>query len=101
MEIAKHDSEKDYEGYCCFHGGKCVEVSFIINQKGLVTNNSIAKRLKCSIEELQNIKDDHEIWKIIGHYLAVFCANLAYTLSPEVIILGGGVMNRKILFDII
>jgi len=33
--------------------------------------------------------------------LAVFCANLAYTLSPEVIILGGGVMNRKILYDII
>jgi len=44
MEIARHESEKDYDGFCVFHGGKCVE--------GLVSNNSIAKRLKCSIEDL-------------------------------------------------
>ena len=23
MEIARHESEKDYEGFCVFHGGKC------------------------------------------------------------------------------
>jgi fructokinase len=50
---------------------------------------------------LENLKDDDPVWRVIGHYLAVFCANLAFTLSPEVIILGGGVMNRKILFTII
>jgi len=29
------------------------------------------------------------------------CLNLTLTVSPEVIILGGGVMNREILYDII
>ena len=27
------------------------------------------------------------------------CANIAYFCSPEYIILGGGVMNRKILYE--
>jgi len=49
--------------------------------------------------EVKNISDDDEIWDLIAHYLSVFCANLTYICSPEVIVIGGGIMNRKILFD--
>lgn len=47
------------------------------------------------------MSDDHPVWKLVGHYLAVCCLNLLYMLSIEKIVLGGGVMNRKILYPII
>ncbi|CAD8113987.1 unnamed protein product [Paramecium sonneborni] len=68
---------------------------------GLCTNVAIAKRLNCPITELPNVSDDHPIWQLIGFYLAEACQNLLYLLSIEKIVLGGGVMNRKILYSII
>lgn len=66
----------------------------------MVTNVSIAKRkgLK-DVMEVQNLTDDDEIWDVIAYYLAIFCCNLAYVCSPEVIVLGGGIMNRTILYS--
>ena len=39
------------------------------------------------------------MWRLIGEYLGIMCANIAYFINPECIILGGGVMNRKILYE--
>lgn len=39
--------------------------------------------------KIQDLQDEDEIWDLISHYLAVFCSNIAYICSPEVIILGG------------
>lgn len=39
--------------------------------------------------DVEKLGDDDEIWDIIAHYLSVFCANIAYVCSPEVIVLGG------------
>jgi len=75
---------------CKFHG-TCLE--------GLVTNVSIATRLNKTIEELKDVPNEDPIWDLIAHYLTVFCANISYVLSPEVIVLGGGIMNRTILYD--
>lgn len=47
------------------------------------------------------LPDSHPVWEITGHYLAALCANLVYTVSPSVIVIGGGVMNRDCLYDII
>ena len=44
-------------------------------------------------------RDEHPVWDQIGHYLGVACANLTLTLSLEKIVLGGGVMNRTILYE--
>ena len=77
---------------CAYHGD-CLE--------GLCTNVSAAKRLGCQIEDLPNIDDDNPVWEYIGHYLAILCGNLALLLSLEKIVIGGGVMNRKILYKII
>ena len=91
MMIPLHGSEKNYAGNCVYHGA-CVE--------GLVSNWSIAKRFNLKdVAQVAEIPDEDPVWDIIAYYLAVFCANLAYVISPEVIILGGGVMNRKILYS--
>ncbi|KRX06621.1 Bulb-type lectin domain [Pseudocohnilembus persalinus] len=91
MLIPKHKKDENYEGSCIFHKN-CLE--------GMVNNLSIAKRKGFKdVMEVGNLKDDDEIWDIIAYYLSVFCANLAYVCSPEVIVLGGGIMKRKILYE--
>lgn len=48
---------------------------------------------------LNNFSDDDHIWDLIGYYLGVACSNLIFTMSAQKIIIGGGVMNRAILYD--
>lgn len=83
----------DYPGGCEFHQGPCVE--------GMVHSKAIAERAGVSPEELHLIPDDHEIWEKVGYYLGVMCLNVTYVLSPHVIVLGGGIMKRKILYNIV
>lgn len=47
------------------------------------------------------LPDSDPVWEITGHYLAALCANLVLTVSPSVIVIGGGVLNRDILYDIV
>jgi fructokinase len=44
---------------------------------------------------------DHPAWDLEAHYLALGLVNWICTLSPERIIMGGGVMRRKTLFALI
>jgi len=83
------ESDK-FEGVCPFHKN-CLE--------GLCTNVAIQKRLGlASVEDVAKLGDDHEIWNTLAYYLGTFCANLYLAVSVERIIIGGGVMNRTILF---
>lgn len=90
--IVGKKTDDQFEGVCAFHKD-CLE--------GLCTNVAIAKRLNCQITDLPEVSDDHPVWQLVGHYLAVCCLDLLYMLSVEKIVLGGGVMNRKILYTII
>ena len=40
---------------------------------------------------------DHAAWELEAHYLAHACVNFILTLSPQRIILGGGVMDQPLL----
>ena len=42
--------------------------------------------------------DDHKVWDLVAHYIAICCMNITLLSSPEVIVIGGGVMNRAVLF---
>ena len=85
--------DKEYKGVCPFHGN-CLE--------GLCTNVSIAKRLNlASVDDNVNIPDDHPVWNQVGYYLGQCCASLILLMSLERIIIGGGVMNRELLYPLI
>ena len=47
------------------------------------------------------LRDSDPVWDQVGYYLGQACANLILFLSLERIIIGGGVMNRQILYPLI
>eukprot|EP00727_Mastigamoeba_balamuthi_P009197 m51a1_g490 hypothetical protein (312) ;mRNA; f:232443-233896 len=89
--VQRHKDDK-FEGSCPFHGD-CVE--------GMVASGALAKRLGIPREQLKDVPDTHPVWEHVAHQLAHLCAMLALTVSPSVIVLGGGIMNRKCLFPMI
>lgn len=78
-----------FEGVCDHHDD-CLE--------GLASGPALAARWGCDPERLP---DDHPAWTIQAHYLAQACATFVYTLVPERIVLGGGIMQRSHLFPLI
>jgi fructokinase len=70
-----------FPGVCPYHGD-CLE--------GLASGVAMEARWNTPAPDLP---DDHPAWAIETDYLALACANWIATLSPERIILGGGVMR--------
>jgi fructokinase len=82
--------ERDpYAGACPFHGD-CLE--------GLAAGPALIDRWSSPGE---NLPSDHPAWPLEAHYLALGLVNIICTLSPQRIILGGGVMKQRILFPMI
>ena len=73
------------DGFCPYHK-HCVE--------GLAAGPAIEKRWGISAKELP---PDHPAWKLEISYMAQLCANALFSFSPEIIILGGGVMQQKFM----
>ena len=85
-----HDKSADpYAGCCPFHDD-CLE--------GLASGTAIEKRWDQRGEELP---DDHPAWIWESYYLALAVSDFICTLSPEKVIIGGGVMGQKQLFPMI
>jgi len=81
--------EDTFEGFCPFHQN-CLE--------GLAAGPAIEKRFNTKAELMDQ---DHPAWKFEAYYLAQALMNYVLILSPEKIILGGGVMNQRHLFPMI
>jgi fructokinase len=82
-----HNRELDpFDGSCPFHGD-CFE--------GLASGPAIAKRLGVSGA---TIPESDAFWELEAEYIALALMNYILTLSPNKIILGGGVMQREFLF---
>src|SRR5579862_7150476 len=78
-----HDVARDpFTGNCPFHGD-CLE--------GLAAGPAIAARWG---QPGHLLPDGHPAWDLEAEYLALGLVNWACTLSPETIVLGGGVMQR-------
>jgi len=85
-----HDWQADpYPGCCPFHGD-CFE--------GLAGGPAITERWGIPAE---TIPDDHPAWALEAGYVALAMCNVILTLSPQRIVLGGGVMERRQLFPAI
>ncbi len=79
-----HDWKADpFPGRCPFHGD-CVQ--------GLANAPAIEERWGARCDELP---DDHPAWDLEAYYLSLMVSNLVFSLSPEILILGGGVMQRN------
>jgi fructokinase len=86
MYLPPHPDDPHPAGFCPFHG-HCLE--------GLANGPAIEKRWGQPPEDLPS---DHPAWTLEAHYLALGLVNLICTLSPQRIIMGGGVMNQPQLF---
>lgn len=85
-----HDRTADpYDGRCPYHGD-CLE--------GMAAGPAIGERWGKPAAELP---PDHPAWELEAHYLALALQSFICTLSPERIILGGGVMEQPQLFPMV
>jgi fructokinase len=78
-----HDRSTDpFEGTCPFHGD-CFE--------GLASGPAMEKRWGQPAETLPS---EHPAWELEAHYIALALVNYICTLSPQRIVLGGGVAQQ-------
>jgi fructokinase len=88
--LIPHDRGLDpFAGVCPYHGD-CFE--------GLATGPAIQKRWGQPAETLPS---DHPAWDLEARYLAMGLVNFICNLSPQRIVLGGGVMRQLQLFPLI
>jgi fructokinase len=86
IAIPRDPQADPFPGTCPFHGD-CLE--------GLASGPAIAARWQAPATELA---PDHPAWELEAHYLGQACRTLICTLSPQRLVLGGGVMEQQHLF---
>ncbi len=86
VPVVRH-AEDSFEGHCPYHKHRCLE--------GMASGPAIEKRWGRRADELPS---DHPAWTLQSDYLAQAVATWVLTLSPERVILGGGVMQQTHLF---
>ncbi|KNC86312.1 hypothetical protein SARC_01536 [Sphaeroforma arctica JP610] len=79
----------DYKGRCPYHGA-CIE--------GMVASHALAARKDGDITKLPTYPDDDPLWDYAAYYLAQACMSITLLLSPEAIVISGGILNRHSLF---
>lgn len=87
--LVRMHEEDTFGGFCPYHEN-CLE--------GLAAGPAIEKRYG---KKAQDLADQQEVWEMESYYLAQALVSYTLILSPERIILGGGVMKQKQLFPLI
>ena len=84
------DSAVDpFEGGCPFHGD-CFE--------GLASGPAMEKRWG---QKAETLPPDHPAWNLEAHYIALALQSLICTLSPQRIIIGGGVAQQPQIMPLV
>jgi fructokinase len=81
LRVQRDPRDMDFKGICPFHGD-CLE--------GLASGPAIVARWGAQMGALEST---HPARSIIGNYLGQLAASIALMVSPERVILGGGVMS--------
>ncbi|QRN97937.1 ROK family protein [Archangium violaceum] len=85
-----HDLQADpFPGGCPFHGD-CFE--------GLASGPALEKRWG---QRAETLPAEHPAWALEAHYIALALMNYICTLSPQRLIVGGGVMAQRHLFPLV
>jgi fructokinase len=85
----RHPLDADFAGVCPFHRD-CLE--------GVASGPAIIARTGASLQDLDH---SHPQWEIEADYLGQLCALLVFTVSPQRIVMGGGVMSQARLLPLI
>ncbi|MBE7550738.1 MAG: ROK family protein [Anaerolineales bacterium] len=88
VRLPRHPDDP-YPGACPFHGD-CLE--------GMAAGPALQGRWG---QRAETLPLDHPAWEIEAHYLAYGLVNFICTMSPQRIILGGGVMEQAHLFPLV
>jgi fructokinase len=90
LPVRRHPEEPEgFRGVCPFHGG-CLE--------GMACGPAMQARWGQPAEKLEA---GHAAWRLEAYYLAQACFSVACIMSPQRIVLGGGVMAQEALFPMI
>jgi fructokinase len=85
-----HDLRRDqFAGACPVHGD-CWE--------GLASGPALAERWNATPADLS---DDHQAWTLEAEYLAFGILSIVLVASPHRVIVGGGVMERSLLYPML
>lgn len=87
--LIRRRSDDAYKGKCPYHKN-CLE--------GLAAGPAVEERWGLSARDLSS---RNEVWDLEAYYIAQALTNYILILSPEMIILGGGVMHQEQLFPMI
>jgi len=79
----RHPLDGGFPGICPFHGD-CLE--------GVASGPAIQARSGASLRDLDA---SHVQWELEADYLGQLCAQLVLSLSPQRIVMGGGVMEQS------
>ena len=88
--VPREPDDLAFAGDCPFHGGRCWE--------GLASGRALERRWGQPAETLPL---DHPAWDLEARYIASALTSLVLVLSPERLILGGGVMQVSALFPLV
>lgn len=89
IPVRRHQGHGAFAGICPYHGD-CLE--------GLASGPAIKAAWGASLDQLPA---DHPAWAIEADYIGQLCASLILTVSPGMIVLGGGVMQQARLLNLV
>lgn len=87
--LVRQHAEDNYQGACPYHKN-CLE--------GVASGTALEGRYK---KKGQALEHDNKVWEMEAFYLAQALVNYTLVLRPEIIILGGGVMQQKKLYKLV
>jgi fructokinase len=88
--LVRRHPDDAFAGHCPYHGGNCLE--------GMAAGPAIERRWGVKGHELPA---DHKAWELEAWYLAQSVVSAVLLLSPQRVIMGGGVMKQAHLFPMI
>jgi fructokinase len=89
IRLPHHQETDPYPGKCPYHGD-CFE--------GMASGPALEARWG---QPAATLPANHPAWALESHYLALGLVNFICTISPQRIIMGGGVMEQPQLFPLI
>jgi fructokinase len=85
---ARHPQDT-YQGFTKLHPASV---------ESMAAAKACAERCAVDPQDLPAVSDSHPAWDFVAYYIAQLCVSIMFMVSPHVIVLSGGIMQRHSLF---